>query len=95
MPEVEASEPKPFPATPDEEMLAKILQEHLDKPVDAMKRDARLVEDLGADSLDFIEIVMAIEEEFDAPIDDDAAENVKTVGDAAVLIARLTGKEAA
>lgn len=88
-------DPKPFPATPDEELLAKILQEHLDRPVEAMTRDAKLVEDLGADSLDFIEIVMALEEEFDADIDDDAAENVKTVGDAADLIARLTEQAAA
>ena len=43
--------------------------------------ESNLVEDLEADSLDAVEIIVRIEEEFDLQVDDEAAENVKTVGD--------------
>jgi len=44
--------------------------------------DASFIDDLGADSLDTVELVMALEEEFDAEIPDEDAENLKTVGEA-------------
>ena len=44
--------------------------------------DTKFVDDLGADSLDVYQIIMGIEEEFDIEIDNDAAENIVTVGDA-------------
>lgn len=51
--------------------------------------NAKLVDDLGADELDFVELIMAIEEEFGFAITDDDAEKIKTVGD---LIAHVKGK---
>ena len=48
--------------------------------------DARFIEDLGADSLDVVELVMSFEENFDVEIPDDAAEKIATVGDAATYI---------
>jgi len=47
---------------------------------------ASFTDDLGADSLDLVEVVMALEEEFDAQIPDEAAEKIKTVGDAIAFI---------
>lgn len=43
--------------------------------------EANLTEDLGADSLDAVEVIMALEDEFDLSISDEAAKNIKTVGD--------------
>ena len=48
--------------------------------------DASFVDDLGADSLDIVELVMALEEEFGVSIPDEEAENIKTVGDAVAYI---------
>lgn len=50
-------------------------------------------EDLGADSLDIVEIVMALEEEFDIEISDDEAENAKTVGDVVNYLATVVGED--
>ena len=50
-------------------------------------------DDLGADSLDIVEIVMAIEEEFDVEISDDEAEQAKSVGDVVTYIQTTTGEE--
>ena len=55
-------------------------------PVRSLSPDTRFVEDLGADSLDTVELVMELEEEFGINIPDDEAENIKTVGDALRLI---------
>lgn len=59
-----------------------IIVEQLGVNADEVTPDASFIEDLGADSLDTVELVMALEEEFDAEIPDDEAENLKTVGDA-------------
>jgi acyl carrier protein len=48
--------------------------------------DASFIDDLGADSLDIVELVMALEEEFGISIPDEEAENIKTVGDAIAYI---------
>lgn len=50
-------------------------------------------EDLGADSLDIVEIVMALEEEFDIEISDDEAEQAKTVGDVCSYLSSVLGEE--
>jgi len=50
-----------------------------------------LIDDLGADSLDNVELVMAFEEEFDIEIPDDAAEHIQTVGDAVKFISEKVG----
>ncbi|KAG1702993.1 Nodulation protein G [Nymphon striatum] len=55
---------------------------HLDVDADKVTENASFIDDLGADSLDNVELVMAFEEEFDVEIPDDAAETIQTVGDA-------------
>ena len=59
---------------------------------DILERVRKIViEHLGADSLDNVELVMAFEEEFDIEIPDDAAEHIQTVGDAVKFITEKTG----
>jgi acyl carrier protein len=64
------------------EKVKEIVVQQLGVAPDQVTEDAKFVEDLGADSLDQVELVMALEEEFDAEIPDEEAENLKTVGDA-------------
>ncbi|MEM7289516.1 MAG: acyl carrier protein [Pseudomonadota bacterium] len=64
------------------ERIKKIVVEHLDVEADKVSESASFIDDLGADSLDNVELVMAFEEEFDVEIPDDAAETIQTVGDA-------------
>ena len=56
-----------------------------------MTQDASFIDDLGADSLDIVELVMACEEEFGVEIPDDAAEKISTVGDATKFIDENAG----
>ena len=63
------------------EKVKKIIVEELNVAEEKVTMEASLVEDLEADSLDAVEIIVRIEEEFDLQVDDEAAENVKTVGD--------------
>ena len=65
-----------------EERVKKIIVEQLGVADDQVTPDASFVDDLGADSLDTVELVMALEEEFDVEIPDDQAENITTVKDA-------------
>ena len=58
-----------------------IIVEQLDVEVDAVTMEASITEDLGADSLDVVDLVMSIEESFDVEIPDEEVENIKTVGD--------------
>lgn len=66
--------------------VAKIVVEHLNVDADKVKPEASFIDDLGADSLDTVELVMAFEEEFGVDISDDAAEGIQTVGDAVKFI---------
>lgn len=66
--------------------VKKIVVEHLGVDADKVTDDASFIEDLGADSLDTVELVMAFEEEFGIEIPDDAAETIQTVGDAVKFI---------
>ena len=59
-----------------------LLSEHLGTPESKITTTSMLIDDLGCDSLDTIELAMAIEEEFGIEIPDDAAESIVTVGDA-------------
>ena len=68
------------------ERVKKMVVEHLDADEAKVSKDANFVDDLGADSLDTVELVMAFEEEFDIEIPDDAAETIQTVGDAVTYI---------
>ena len=62
--------------------VKKIVIEHLGVEADKVEEKASFIDDLGADSLDTVELGMAFEEEFNAEIPDDAAETIQTVGDA-------------
>ena len=62
--------------------VKKIVVEHLGVKPDKVTEDASFIDDLGADSLDIVELVMAFEEEFGVEIPDDAAEKITTVRDA-------------
>jgi acyl carrier protein len=64
------------------ERVKKIVVEHLGVDADKVVAGANFIDDLGADSLDTVELVMAFEEEFNVEIPDDAAETIVTVGDA-------------
>ena len=64
------------------ERVKKIVVEHLGVEADKVSEGASFIDDLGADSLDTVELVMAFEEEFSVEIPDDAAEKIQTVGDA-------------
>ena len=65
-----------------EERVRKIVCEQLGVSDDEVKVDASFVDDLGADSLDTVELVMALEEEFDLEIADEEAEKISTVQEA-------------
>ena len=74
-----------------EELLEKVkavIVEQLNVEEDDVVEDASFIDDLGADSLDIVELVMALEEEFGISIPDEEAENIKTVGDAANYISK-------
>ena len=64
------------------ERVKKIVIGHLGVEADKVIEKASFIDDLGADSLDTVELVMAFEEEFNCEIPDDAAETIQTVGDA-------------
>ncbi len=67
--------------------IKKIIVDHLGVDVEKVTDEARFIEDLGDDSLDTVELVMAFEEEFGAEISDSQAEKILTVGDAVNFIA--------
>ena len=66
--------------------VKKIVVEHLGVDESKVSEGASFIDDLGADSLDTVELVMAFEEEFNVEIPDDAAEKIQTVGDAIKFI---------
>ncbi len=68
------------------EQVKKIVVEHLGVEGDSLTLKSSFIDDLGADSLDTVELVMAFEEEFGIEIPDDAAEKILTVGDAVNFI---------
>jgi acyl carrier protein len=68
------------------ERVKKIVVEHLGVEADKVTEEASFIDDLGADSLDIVELVMAFEEEFSVEIPDDAAEKISTVKDAITYI---------
>ena len=63
------------------ETVREILVDQLDVDEDAVTMEASIQNDLGADSLDIVDLVMSLEEEFDCEIPDEEIENIKTVGD--------------
>jgi acyl carrier protein len=63
------------------EKIRAILCEQLDLEESAVTMDSNIAEDLGADSLDVVDLIMSIEDEFAIEVPDDQIENIKTVGD--------------
>jgi len=70
--------------------LKKIVVEHLSVDEDKVVEGASFIDDLGADSLDTVELVMAFEEEFSIEIPDDAAETIQSFGDAVKYVTSNT-----
>jgi acyl carrier protein len=70
------------------ERVKKIVIEHLGVDAGKVTEGASFIDDLGADSLDTVELVMAFEEEFGVEIPDDAAETILTVGDAVSFLGK-------
>ena len=62
--------------------IKKIVADHLGIEEEKVTEEASFIDDLGADSLDTVELVMAFEEEFEIEIPDDAAEKIQTIKDA-------------
>jgi acyl carrier protein len=75
-----------------EEKVKDIIVEELGVERDKLKAEASFMEDLGADSLDTVELVMAFEKEFDIDIPDEEAEKLRTVGDAMKYLHDKMGK---
>ena len=71
--------------------VKKIIVDQLDVEEDKVTEAASITDDLGADSLDVVDLVMSFEEEFDIEIPDDAAEHIQTVGDAVKFIGERLG----
>lgn len=65
-----------------EERVIDIVSEKLAVSKDQINRNTAFIEDIGADSLDIVELIMELEEEFDITIPDEQAEKIKTVGEA-------------
>jgi acyl carrier protein len=72
----------PMSTSAIEAKVKNIIADQLGVGEDEIKPESSFIEDLGADSLDIVELVMAMEEEFEVEIPDEEAENIKTVGDA-------------
>ena len=66
----------------DEGKVKEIIAKELEVDIKQLQPEAKFIEDLGADSLDIVELVMALEEEFGLDIPDEDADKLKTVGDA-------------
>ena len=64
------------------EKVKSIISEQLDAEMDTIKAEAQFIEDLGADSLAIVELVLRFEDEFDIEIPDEDTEKIRTVGDA-------------
>lgn len=66
--------------------VKEIISAQLNKPIDEITDEKEVVKDLGADSLDIVEMLMSLEEDFGITISEDDAVNIKTVGDIVKLI---------
>ncbi|MBQ8292607.1 MAG: acyl carrier protein [Bacilli bacterium] len=63
------------------EKVKELIVENMNVEAEKITMETLLVDDLGADSLDAVELIMALEDEFDMEIEDDAAQSIKSVGD--------------
>jgi acyl carrier protein len=76
-----------------EERVIEIVCENLGVSKEQVNRNTRFIDDIGADSLDIVELVMELEEEFEITIPDEEAEKIKTVGEAIDYIEKEQGKK--
>ena len=74
-----------------EERVSQLIVDQLGVSTEEIKPEVSFLDDLGADSLDIVELVMAMEEEFDIEIPDDDAEKIQTIGDAFAYIKEKEG----
>ena len=74
-----------------EEKVRSIIVDQLGVESDKVTADAKFIEDLGADSLDTVELVMAFEENFDIEVPDEEAERLKSVADVVAYIEKVQG----
>ncbi len=66
--------------------VIELISKQLNRPVEEITQDKEIVKDLGADSLDVVEMLMSLEEEFEISVPEEDAVNIKTVGDIIKLI---------
>ena len=74
-----------------EERIRQLIVDQLGVSLEEIRPEVSFLDDLGADSLDIVELVMALEEEFDVEIPDDDAEKIQTIGDAFAYIKEKVG----
>ena len=74
-----------------QERVSELIVEQLGVSAEEIRPEASFIDDLGADSLDIVELVMAMEEEFDIEIPDDDAERIQTIGDAVSYVKERLG----
>ena len=72
-----------------EDRVKKIVSDQLGASIETIENDSSFVDDLGADSLDTVELVMALEEEFDLEIADEDAEKISTVNEAVAYLSLI------
>ena len=72
--------------------VKQLLSEQLNVPAEKIMAESRVIEDLGADSLDVVEMLMTLEDNFNVTVTDDESINLKTVGDIVKLIDSKTAK---
>ncbi len=74
------------------EKVKKLLADQLNISADKIKETSKVIDDLGADSLDVVEMLMTLEDEFNVTVTDEESVNLKTVGDIVKLIDKKTQK---
>ncbi|MCI1269079.1 MAG: acyl carrier protein [Ruminococcus sp.] len=75
--------------------IQSLIVEQLDADADAVTMEANIQDDLGADSLDIVDLITSIEDEFDIQIPDEAVDDIKTVGDIVRYVEKETGDSSA
>ena len=71
------------------ERIKELVVQEMNIPAEKVSLESRIAEDLGADSIDAIELIMEVEDEFEIEIDDDSAMGIKTIGDLVNVINKL------
>ena len=71
------------------ERIKELVEQEMNIPAESITLESRIAEDLGADSIDAIELIMGVEEEFDIEISDEVAMDIKTIGDLVEVINNL------